>query len=246
MTMYSGAAQRAKDEDYERLAKLYDIDEAKLRAVMQVEARNSGYSGNSVIALYEPHIAWKYSSGSVRNALAKAGLAYPKWGTVKYPKSSYHRIDEATRIAGAEIAALSTSWGLGQLMGFNHEAAGFLTAVKMVEAFAESEVNQVEAMIRFIQHNHGMAEALKQGDWENFARLYNGAGYKKNGYHAKLANAYRVWSGFLSRSKPDNLTVVAKTTIQPEPKPAPKPIPVEPIKMTWLDKVKSFFKGKSK
>jgi hypothetical protein len=196
MPFYIGAAKRLADADFARIARRHGIEEAALRAVNAVEARSSGfYSSGAVVCLYEPHIAYRLTSGAMRGRLVKAGIAYQKWGTHPYPASSFPRIDRCAEIAGAEIAAQATSWGLGQIMGFNHKAAGHDTAFGMVEAFAESEANQLEGMACFIKSNVTMAAALARHDWATFARLYNGPGYddapgRQNDYDTRLAAAY--------------------------------------------------------
>ena len=196
MPFYIGAAERLSDSDFARLAAKHGIEEAALRAVNAVEARNSGfYSSGAVVCLYEPHIAYRLSGGNTRDKLVAAGIAYPHWGERPYPASSFPRIDKCSEIAGEEIAAQSTSWGLGQLMGFNFRAAGYDSAVDMVTAFAASEANQLEGMIGFIQANEAMAKALSDHDWAMFARCYNGAGYAQNGYDRKLAAAYERFGG---------------------------------------------------
>jgi hypothetical protein len=195
MPFYIGAAKRLSDADFARIAQKHGIEEAALRAVNAVEARSSGfYSSGAVVCLYEPHIAYRLTSGAIRGRLVKAGIAYQKWRR-DYPDSSFPRIDRCAEIAGAEVAAQATSWGLGQIMGFNHKAAGHDTAFGMVEAFAESEANQLEGMVCFIKSNATMAAALAKHDWATFARLYNGPGYddapgRQNDYDTRLAAAY--------------------------------------------------------
>jgi len=188
---YMGAGVKLSDADFAALASKHGIEEAKIRAVNEVEAAGKGFtSSGAITCLYEPHIAYKYSSGAVRDALVAAGLSYKTWKAGSYPKSSYDRIDRGTAIAGAEVAALATSWGLGQIMGFNYKACGYPTAVDMVKGFAKSEANQLEGMINFMKANPAMLAALKAGNWADFAKLYNGAGYAANKYDTKLAAAY--------------------------------------------------------
>ncbi len=205
---YMGTGIKITDGQMYGLVRAHRIDEARLRAVLQVEARNSGfYSSGALRCLYEPHIAWKYTKGDVRKKLVAAGLAYRSWGTKKYPKSSFSRIDKCAAIAGEEVAALSTSWGMPQIVGFNHKAAGFPTAVAMVKSFALSEANQIGGMINFIKANKGMLAALNAavpGDkesWRPFARPYNGPSYAKHNYHGRLANAHKKWDKRLSDHK---------------------------------------------
>ncbi|MEE8298899.1 MAG: N-acetylmuramidase domain-containing protein [Thermodesulfobacteriota bacterium] len=38
-----------------------------------------------------------------------------------------------------------------------------------------------------------MVKILKKRDWANFARRYNGPGYKKNKYDEKLERAYNKY-----------------------------------------------------
>jgi hypothetical protein len=179
--------------DYQRIAARYGLPEAKLRAVCEVEANGVGiHSTGAVTALYEPHIAYRYTGGAVRNTLVANGLAYPKWRR-NYPKSSYPRIDSCAKIAGEEVAALSSSWGLPQMMGFNHKRCGYDSALEMVQAFAQGEPAQIQAMMDFIASDSKMFTALHNNDWAGFAKRYNGPGYKKNKYDIKLASAYRKW-----------------------------------------------------
>lgn len=199
---YIGKAVPLTDGDFARIASGFNIEEALVRAVNEVEANGKGFqSSGAVTALYEPHWAYKQSSGSIRSALVKAGIAYQKWGTKPYPKSPYPNIDTCAKIAGEELAALSTSWGIGQIMGFNHDAAGYSTAVSMVRAFAESEANQLIGMMHFIEANPGMMKALLDKNWAEFAQRYNGKGYAKNKYDIKLAAAYKRWAEKLKASE---------------------------------------------
>jgi len=203
---YQGKVNKISDSDFRRIAKQYDIPESRLRAVVEVEARGSGYYGATdlLTALYEPHVAYAHSSGEARKALVSAGLAYPKWKR-DYPKTSYDRIDKAAKIAGEEVAALATSWGMGQIMGFNHDAVGFSTALEMVKNFAVSEANQVEGMLKFITSKKLLTK-LKNGDWKGFAYGYNGAGYAENSYDIKLAAADKKWAVKLNNKDVPNQT----------------------------------------
>lgn len=188
---YVGTPNKIDPAGFVLLAGRFNLDVATVRAVNEVEAAGSGFTGNNVKALYEPHIAYKYTNGIIRQALTVTGLAYPNWTSGKYPKTSYDRIDRCTDIAGAEVAALSTSWGLGQIMGFNHAACGYPTAVAMVRDFAKGETQQLEGMLNFISANPAMMRALQRRDWAAFAELYNGPKYAVNKYDAKLAAAYK-------------------------------------------------------
>jgi hypothetical protein len=193
MVTFKGAARRLDDIDLPRVGALIGVGEDEIHAVLDVEASGSGFDAQGrVKALYEPHKAYALSSGAVRAQLVSQGLAYPKWGEKPYPKDSYPRILKALEI-DETVALNATSWGLGQIMGFNHAAAGYPSARAMVEAFAEDEEHHLEAMIRFIVAN-GLDDELRRHDWAGFARGYNGSGYAKNAYDAKLAAAFAKWA----------------------------------------------------
>lgn len=211
---YIGNGTKISAGDFTEIAKRYNIPESNLRAITEVEARGSGFdSSNRLIALYEPHIAFKYTSGAVRNKLVALGIAYPKWKR-NYPKTSYDRIDQCTAVAGMETAAMATSWGMGQVMGFNHAALGYPSALSMVVAFAQGEAAQVEGMVKFIVAK-GLINALRAGKWEAVALGYNGAGEAQNGYHIKLANAAKHWDLKLNNSdaKAKGLKLVSADTL---------------------------------
>lgn len=193
MVTYKGAARRLDDLDLPRVGALIGVGEDEIHAVLDVEAAGSGFDAQGrVKALYEPHKAYALSGGATRDRLVKAGLAYKNWGDKPYPKDSYPSILAAAAI-DEDIALRSTSWGLGQVMGFNASAAGYSSARAMVEAFAEDEAHHLEAMIRFIVAN-GLDDELRRHDWAGFARGYNGSGYAKNGYDKKLAAAFAKWA----------------------------------------------------
>ena len=48
----------------------------------------------------------------------------------------------------------------------------------------------LQAFVQFVNSDAAMAGALRKRDWAAFAKAYNGAGYKKNGYDTKLEAAY--------------------------------------------------------
>jgi len=193
MLKFAGAARRLDDIDLPRVGALIGVGEDEIHAVLDVEAAGTGFDAQGrVKALYEPHKAYALSSGAKRAQLVSAGLAYPKWGQQPYPKDSYPRILKALAIDEA-VALNSTSWGLGQIMGFNHAAAGYSSARAMVEAFAEDEEAHLEAMVRFIIAND-LDDEIRRRDWAGFARGYNGSGYAKNAYDKKLAAAFAKWA----------------------------------------------------
>ena len=104
----------------------------------------------------------------------------------------WDRINEA--IALDRGAALqSASWGLFQIMGANYKACGFTSVDDFVAAMEKSEGDQLKAFVGFIRTNK-LDGYLRSLNWAAFAKGYNGPGYAKNQYDAKLAAAYKKFS----------------------------------------------------
>ncbi|WP_313353280.1 N-acetylmuramidase domain-containing protein [Paracoccus sp. (in: a-proteobacteria)] len=190
---FKGRAKRLADIDVVRVGRLIGAGEDEIRAVIEVETSGGGFDNQGrPKMLFEPHVFWRELGSGQKRATAEAtGLAYQKWGSAPYPKDSYPRLALAMKIDAA-AALRSASWGLGQVMGFNHKAAGYASAGDMVEAFCDSEAAHLEAMISFII-SEDLDDELRRHDWSAFARGYNGAGYATHGYHTKLAAAFKRW-----------------------------------------------------
>ena len=189
MIVFVGPATRRTELGLAWAAALVGCDVATLQADIQVEAASSGYDHEGrPKALFEPHIFYRHLSGAARDAAVLRGLAYRRWGTHPYPADSYPRLVQAMRI-DPEAALLATSWGLPQILGENHGAAGYPSALAMVEAFIiAGEDEQLAAMARFLLANPRMRQALCERQWSTFAHLYNGPSTR--GYDVKLAAAY--------------------------------------------------------
>ncbi|MGA0617709.1 N-acetylmuramidase domain-containing protein [Paracoccus sp. KR1-242] len=190
---FKGAARPLTDIDVARVGRVIGVGEDEIRAVIEVETSGGGFDKQyRPKMLFEPHVFYRELGQGPKRTVAEAqGLAYPKWRAGAYPADSYPRLATAIKIDAA-AALRSASWGLGQIMGFNHRAAGYASAGDMVEAFCEREVAGLEAMVSFIS-SEALDDDLRRHDWSGFARGYNGAGYAANGYHTRLEAAYKRW-----------------------------------------------------
>lgn len=194
MMEFKGAARKIEDSEIDQIAADLGVESAAFRAVIAVEAAGSGFDkAGRPKALFERHHFFKHlkdAPGLQAQAVAE-GLAYPKWGEKPYPKGSdavYAEIERACAI-DEEAALLSTSWGLGQIMGSNFRMVGCSSVEAMVEEAVESEAGQLRQMAAFIR-SAGLLDELVSKDWAKFARGYNGPQYAKNAYDTKLAAAY--------------------------------------------------------
>jgi hypothetical protein len=174
-----------KDEKL-HLAALKGLEFKAVCAVQAVEAAGSGFDQvTGLIKIqFEPYYFRTYTGIRVANGVEKQA-------------AEWQAFNEAAKI-NAHAAMMSTSWGLGQIMGFNHKAAGYDTVEKMVDAFKVSEYNQMLGMLNFICNDARLVKAIHAKDWNTFARIYNGPGYKNNpntvvdDYDYKLSEAYKL------------------------------------------------------
>jgi N-acetylmuramidase/Putative peptidoglycan binding domain len=182
-----------ESRDFVTAADTLGVPVEVIRAVAAVEARNTGFiKGTDLpVMLFEGHHFHRYTNG--RYAADYPSLSYPKWTRDHYKggRGEYDRLVQAIRIhaGNPEPALLSSSWGMFQIMGFNHEKAGYETVADFVNAMASDEGLQLEAFVAFLTAT-GLAARLRDQAWAKFARGYNGAGYKANAYDTKLAAAF--------------------------------------------------------
>lgn len=177
-------------EDYQRAAVRLDCDVDAVRAVAEIESRGSGFlaDGRPRI-LYERHVFSRLTNRRFDNS--HPHLSSPLPGGYRGGTSEWLRYEAASRL-DAEAAMKSCSWGLFQIMGFNHRRCGFPTVRQLVASMAESEGAQLDAFVAFIIAA-GLADELRGYDWKGFASAYNGPAYQRNKYDQKLAAAYQKW-----------------------------------------------------
>lgn len=226
---FKGSAKRLDDIDLPKIAQRIGCGEDHLHAIIEVETAGGGFDkeGRPRI-LFEPHIFFRLLSGAQRQAAVNKGLAYAKWGAKPYPKDSYPRLILAMQI-NPTAALKACSWGLGQIMGENHVAAGYDTVQEMVEAFAADEENHLNAMVSFIIANH-LDDEIRAHNWAAFARGYNGPGYKKNAYDTKLAAAFAKWRKIKDTPyNPELEQPAVKEPVQPVATPEPEQPAVLPV-----------------
>lgn len=194
MRSFQGEARKATVDEIVAVAKDLEIEPAAFRAVIAVEAAGSGFDAKGrPKALFERHYFYKhtFSKPDLHKQAVEQGLAYQAWGMKPYPKGSDAVYDEIMRACAIDehAALLSTSWGLGQIMGSNFKMTGHESVENMVDEACKSETGQLRQMGLFIK-NAGLIRPLRFKDWAAFAKGYNGPGYAKNAYDTKLADAY--------------------------------------------------------
>ena len=187
---------RLKEEDFIRAADTLQVEVATVKAVQEVETGGRGgfFASDKPAILFEGHIFWSQLKKMGLNPedyqKGNEDILYPKWTKDHYKggKGEYDRLERAMRI-NPEAAMNSASWGLFQIMGFNHKVCGCDCVRDFVEIMKESEGRQLDLFTSFIKGN-ALEQYLRKKDWAGFASRYNGPAYAENKYDVKLKAAY--------------------------------------------------------
>jgi len=183
---------RLADADFAAAAKELGCEEACIRAVCEVESSSSGFlATDRPKILFEAHIFSRRTGGRFDKTHPQLSVPTAAQSRPLYKggEKEYERLLEAAKL-DRRAALESASWGRFQIMGFNHKAAGFESVEEFVNAMNRSEREHLTAFVKFLEAKK-LTAALREKRWEDFARGYNGAGFKANRYDEKLAAAYR-------------------------------------------------------
>jgi hypothetical protein len=190
--MFEGAGKPLSEAGLVQAANELDVGLPALWAVMTVETKGCGFlADRRPQILFERHIFHKRTNGkfdvTAPDLSNRIAGGYGASGAFQYARLA--------RAIGLDrtTALESTSWGLGQVMGFNATETGFPDVEAMVTAMCESEDSQFEAMVAFIKKNN-LSQYLRHGDWPHFAFHYNGPDFQKKGYDTNLAKASARYS----------------------------------------------------
>lgn len=199
------------------IAKEFQVDYPSTKAVILKESSGSGFQNGRILIQFEPHVF----SAELTKRKIKHDLEVIKKdsrGLKTYKLTAFIGDREITIVNGVETqtpewktfeiacqihresALLATSYGMGQIMGFNYRLAGFRDQYNgsgvmissgvetMFKLFSESEYYQVRGMFNFIKA-YGLIDELQRKDWKGFA-----AGYNKYavGYAEDLEKYYKI------------------------------------------------------
>lgn len=103
--------------------------------------------------------------------------------------AEHDRLNKAADIH-KESALRAASWGLFQIMGFHYKSLKYASAADMVAAYNQGERQQLLSFCDFILIDPNLTKAVRNKDFDNFARYYNGPNYAINKYNEKMKNNY--------------------------------------------------------
>lgn len=194
-----------KESDLITFADQYGLELAAVKAVNEIESSGKGFLiNNKPKILFEGHIFWNelrkrgIDPNTYYNASSK-DILYPKWTKIYYQGGvkEYDRLNEAIGLGSnptfKDAALSSASWGSFQIMGFHAKSLNYTDVNDFVSKMEINEGEHLKAFGKFLEKN-GLLIHLRNKNWANFAKGYNGGGYKLNKYDEKLAKAYAKYS----------------------------------------------------
>lgn len=182
------------ESQFERSAAVIGCEVAVIKAVAKVESNGAGFDATGKLKiLFEPHVFWKQLVENKYNPeqfvkgnediLCKAYRQDHGAYNIQWQK-----LNRAMKIQES-CALKSASYGMFQIMGFNHAAAGFENVYSMINSFTISEDEQLKGFTTFIVTNK-WTTYLREKNFASFARKYNGPAYAKNAYDTKMEKYY--------------------------------------------------------
>lgn len=173
-----------------KLASEFKIEWQAAAAFISVESGGLGFDRRTgkIMIQFEPH--WFRRKAPY----APSG----KWSLNKVDVQSkeWEAFNDAFRL-DKNAAMESTSIGLGQVMGFHWKRLGYSSVGEMWDDAKTGLERQVWQMLKFIETDKNLIRFLREKDWHNVARIYNGAGYmeiakkyNREPYNISMAKAY--------------------------------------------------------
>lgn len=189
-SLVAGTRDGLTRANFEEVATLLGCEVEAIQAVVEVESGSAGaFAANGKpIILFEPHIFSRRTNRQYDTS--HPTISYRSWDSTKYPRTQdgrWAQLREAYALNPQEAIA-SASYGLFQIMGFNHAACGFADPKAFVTDMCRGQAQQLKAFANFVRANN-LADELVRKDWEGFAAGYNGSGQVER-YGRLMREAY--------------------------------------------------------
>lgn len=173
------------------------VSASALLAVAEVESASRAFAlvnGRAEpLIRFEGHWFDRLLHPARRAAARAAGLSSPRAGAIRNPaaQSARWRLLEKAAAIDPEVAYAATSWGLAQVMGLHWKRLGFASARALAEEARRSPSGQLLIAARFLKAG-GLDRMLAEKRFVDFARSYNGPGFRANRYEAKIERAFEA------------------------------------------------------
>ncbi len=214
----SAADRKLKEADFIAAAERLRLPNvATIKAVHACESASAGFDkfGRPKI-LFESHVFNKLTQGRFLNKVSPSTgklIANKEWDKTNYPPADkmYNVLFEAMSL-DKSMALRATSWNAMQILGNNFGLAGFMDVESYVASMILNESNSLKAFVNFVLARQ-IDDEMRIRNWDGFAYIYNGAGYKRNKYAERMRAAYIDFGG----TPPYSSSEAAPTTTKTKP-----------------------------
>lgn len=146
-SLVAGTRDGLTRANFEEVATLLGCEVEAIQAVVEVESGSAGaFAANGKpIILFEPHIFSRRTNRQYDTS--HPTISYRSWDSTKYPRTQdgrWAQLREAYALNPQEAIA-SASYGLFQIMGFNHAACGFADPKAFVTDMCRGQAQQLKA-----------------------------------------------------------------------------------------------------
>lgn len=183
--------------DYLRAAATLEVPIEAVYAVASVESSGGGFlADGKPKVLFEAHVFSRLTRRAYDRSHPQ--LSSPAWNRALYStgpteeirgQREWDRLDRAMALNRA-AAIMAASWGLFQIMGFNHGACGVTGVGTWVNLMQRDEGAHLDLFCALVQ-SWSLVDEMRDQRWADFARVYNGPAFAQNKYDVKMAAAFR-------------------------------------------------------
>ena len=187
-----GTGLRLTSADLLAAANKVGVDVATIRAVIEVVTAGAGFDAKKRLKLlFEPHVFYKQlGPGPSGIRQSNKALHTPTRGPAPIPLFLSATIKSLLPLPSMRTRRSTLPLGVfPEIMGFNHEAAGFHSAKAMVTSMLEGEDQQLKSFANLLS-NWKLATSSKNRDWRTFSLRYNGPNAIENDYDGELKAAF--------------------------------------------------------
>lgn len=190
------------DNTYHKMAQRLDVEVAVLKAFAAVESNGQGFfSDGRPAILFERHymarMLEKRGLHLLKNIASQAlpDVVNSSPGGYQGGEAEYERYNKASQLH-PQAAIESCSWGLFQIMGSHYNRLGFNSPEDFKSAMFQGVNSHLEAVVRFIETDANLHQALRNRDFTTSARIYNGPNYDQHNppYDERLRQAYQRYA----------------------------------------------------
>ncbi|MEN8121131.1 MAG: N-acetylmuramidase domain-containing protein [Bacteroidota bacterium] len=187
------------------LSKQLGVDLASTVAVIGVESGGKGFDDDKVLIRFENHLFYRYwgrenekvFKDHFRFSYDKKWLGHKfrtdvdgEWGNFHGDQDKEHEVFAFARKLDEELALKSISMGLPQILGSNSKLIGYESIVEMYENFNKDIRFHIFGLFDFLSPR--MIKFLRNKEFVNFAKYYNGAGQARR-YGKWLQDYYEAF-----------------------------------------------------